>query len=95
MANIANLIDSINPTNNQTEVLLNEAIVIRFNEYMNPATLNANTILVTRGGVLVPATYTYQALTRDLTIQPTSLLKGSTTYSVKVKGLGEGPAAKS
>lgn len=95
MANIANLIDSINPTNNQTEVLLNEAIVIRFNEYMNPATLNANTILVTRGGVLVPATYTYQPLTRDLIIQPTSLLNGSTTYSVKVKGLGEGPAAKS
>lgn len=91
MASITNLIYSINPAHNQTEVLLNEAIVIRFNENMNPATLNANTILVTSGGVLVPATYTYQAITKDLTIQPTSILKGSTTYAVKVLSLAEGP----
>lgn len=91
MASVTNLIYSINPAHNQTEVLLDTAIVIRFNENMNPATLNANTILVTSGGVVVPATYTYQAITKDLTIQPTSLLNASTTYAVKVLSLAEGP----
>jgi hypothetical protein len=72
------------PKNLATGVPLNQAVSATFTKAMNPLTLTSSTFQLTQGGVLVPATITYDAVNLIATLTPTAPLTASTTYSATV-----------
>ncbi|MBC7619322.1 MAG: Ig-like domain-containing protein [Candidatus Saccharibacteria bacterium] len=85
--------ESIPPTvtgtanaNGAVNVPFNTKVSANFSEPMNPATINANTIVVVEAttGTKVAGTVTYTGVTAVL--QPNAALNPSTTYIVTVKG---------
>jgi hypothetical protein len=71
-------------------VTLNTSINAVFNEDLLSASVNAETVLLTTGATLIPATVSYIAATRTVTITPSSALSGGTTYTVTLKGGASG-----
>ena len=83
------------PTNNASGTNTGANVTATFSEAMDAATINANTFeLRDPSNNLVPATVTYNAPTRVATLDPTSSLANSTTYTATVKGGATDPRAK-
>lgn len=70
-----------NPDNSTTNVPLNQAITVTFNEEMNPSTINSSSFIVT-GSSAVSSTLTYSGVTATFT--PSVNLTPNTTYVVKI-----------
>ncbi len=70
---------STSPTNTQTNVPVGTNISIIFSEEMNPSTIAASTITIS-GGVVSTLSYANQTVTLD----PTTNLNYSTTYTITV-----------
>lgn len=70
-----------NPDNSTTNVPLNQAITVTFNEEMNPSTINSSSFIVT-GSSAVSGTLTYSGATATFT--PSVNLTPNTTYVVKI-----------
>ncbi|MCI0682546.1 MAG: Ig-like domain-containing protein [Gemmataceae bacterium] len=76
----------IGPAAGATEVNPAAAITVKFNELMNPATIDSTTFRVRAQGASTdePALVTYSGSTA--TLQPTLTLAGNTTYQVTLAG---------
>lgn len=74
------------PVENQANVPRNTQISVTFSEAINPATANGNTVLLTQGGAgTVQISLQWEAATKTLTIQPTTVLGSATVdYQYKV-----------
>lgn len=78
---------STDPTNNATGVALNKRPAATFSEAMDPSSITTASVTVTGlGGVLVPGTISYAAISNSLTFTPSSNLASNTTFTVTIKG---------
>lgn len=66
------------PTNGETAVALNRILTAEFNKAMNPSTLTASTFTLTKAGVPVTGTVSYNGMTA--TFIPTANFTASTVY---------------
>jgi hypothetical protein len=74
-----------------TNVSGGTSVTATFNEVMTASTLTTATFLLTTpASQVVPATVTYNASTRTATLQPSSTLAFSTTYTARVRGGSSG-----
>jgi hypothetical protein len=73
---------STTPTNGETNVPLDQIILVNFNEEMNPATINESSLTII-GLNLVSGTISYSGTTATFT--PSEPLSPNTTYTGKVK----------
>src|SRR5262249_31060656 len=74
------------PAPGTTGVATSTAVTATFSEAMNAATIDGTSFELRNGATLMAATVTYNASTRTATLQPSSVLAGSTTYTATVKG---------
>ncbi|MBK9109121.1 MAG: Ig-like domain-containing protein [Saprospiraceae bacterium] len=81
VAGLCPLVISTNPTNGATSVPLDQIITITFNEEMNPATINLNSILIS-GPSLLTGTLEFDGLIATFT--PTFPLIENTIYTGRV-----------
>ena len=70
----------MHPAENETDVALNQAIVITFSEAMDKTTINTSTVIVTQGSTLVSGAVTYTGTTATFT--PTTDFNPNTEYTV-------------
>src|SRR5205814_2191103 len=88
-------VTAISPASGATGVARNTTVRATFSEAMDPATINTTTVeLRNPSNVLVPATVTYHATHTTATLNPTSKLAASTTYTVTIKGGTTDPRVK-
>ncbi len=88
-------VTAIAPASGATGVAATTTAQATFSEDMNPATINTTTIeLRTPGGVLVPATVSYDAATRRAILTPSSALAAFTVYTATVRGGTTDPRVK-
>lgn len=73
---------STTPANSATGVSRNNSITIDFSEAMDPATINASTVVVTQGGTIIPGSLSYSGTTAVFT--PTNVLLALTKYTVTI-----------
>ncbi len=72
----------VTPTDGSTDVSVNSAVTVQFDNAMNAATVNSSTVTLMDGqGNAVAATVTYDAGTDTATLTPSSPLAVSTTWS--------------
>ena len=85
-------VTSVNPLAGSTGVAVLTTATATFSEAMNPATLTTATMtLVPQGSSTpVPATVTYDGVSRTATLAPTAPLASATVYTARVKGGGAG-----
>ena len=84
-------VSSVSFPNGSTGVNPGANVTATFNEALNPATVTTATVLLRNpSGNLVPASITYDAATRTVTINPQSALAASTTYTVTILGGANG-----
>ena len=75
------------PANGASNVPVNSAVTVTFNESINPATVTTtNFELRNAASALIPANVSYNAGTRTATLTPSALLPGSTTLTATVRG---------
>ena len=80
-------VQSVSPTNGAVGVSAATNATATFSEAMDPATISGSTFeLRDPSNALVPATVTYDILTRTATLGPTGTLTLGTTYTATVKG---------
>jgi len=72
------------PANAAINVPLNQAVSATFTKAMNPLTLTTATFQLTKGGTLIPATITYDAINFIATLTPTAPLTASSSYIATV-----------
>jgi len=77
-------VTAFSPAHSTTNVATNSVVTVTFSEAMDPATINANSVLLMNGNTPTPATVTYNAATRTATLTPTGPLSGSATYTIAV-----------
>ena len=78
---------STTPVIGQVDVSTSVNIQGTFSESMDATTINGSNFELRDGSnVLVPAAVTYNSGTRTVTLDPTSLLANSSTYTAKIKG---------
>jgi len=71
------------PASNSVNIALNSSITLTFNEEVEPATINAQTIIVLKDGTMpVAGSFTYIGTTTQFT--PASILSAGASYSVTV-----------
>jgi hypothetical protein len=88
-------ISARSPASGATAVNATANVVVTFNEDMNPATINTNTIQLTNpGGTLITAVVTYNTATRQATLDPSVTLSAFTVYTVTVRGGTTDPRVK-
>ncbi len=88
-------VTSVAPANGATGISASMNVTATFSEAMTAATINPTTFeLRDPANVLVPATVTYDAVTRTATLNPTASLAYSTTYTATVRGGATGPRVK-
>ncbi|MCW5920770.1 MAG: DUF4082 domain-containing protein [Saprospiraceae bacterium] len=76
-------------------VNINANVSATFNEAIDPATVNSNTVeLLDPSNMSVPATISYNVGTRTAIIDPISALEYSTTYTARIVGGGTDPRIK-
>ncbi|MFN3408680.1 MAG: DUF4082 domain-containing protein [Limisphaerales bacterium] len=79
---------SVTPTNGATGVAPGTTVVVVFNEAMDAATINTNTVrLLDAASNTVPATLTYDGGTFTVTLTPTAALGLGQTFTVRVDGV--------
>jgi len=80
---------SVSPTNNEQSLSRNEQVTVAFSKDMNPATINADTFLVTQRttpeagayrSLAIDGTVTYNSNDRTATFTPTEMLSPSEQY---------------
>lgn len=81
---------STDPTNGETNVVVNKQISATFNVVMDSSTINASTFEVMQGADQVFGTVTYSGYTAYFT--PSLNLKGNTVYSVRITTGAHDPA---
>lgn len=81
---------STDPTNGETNVVVNKQISATFNVVMDSATINASTFEVMQGADQVFGTVTYSGYTAYFT--PSLNLKGNTVYSARITTGAHDPA---
>ena len=80
-------VQSTTPANASAGALVGTTVSARFNEPLASSTVtNASVLLRDSGGVLVPATVSWDAATASAILRPNSALAYSTTYAATVKG---------
>jgi hypothetical protein len=82
-------VTSITPTDGSVDVLTTVIPTVTFNEALNAATVNGNTIQLLAGTTPVAASVSYDATTRTATISPAAPLDNATTYTVSVSGVAD------
>jgi len=88
-------ISSITPAPGATSVDPATSVRVVFSEAMDSSTINASTIEVrTSGGVVVPATITYEASTRTAILTPISHLAMGANFTLVVRGGATDPRVK-
>ncbi|WP_303310999.1 N,N-dimethylformamidase beta subunit family domain-containing protein [Hymenobacter sp. BT730] len=85
---------STSPANNAAGVLVSANINVTFDEALAPATVSGSTIQLLQGSTPVAASVTYDASSRTATLNPTSDLSYSTSYTLAVKGGTTDPRIK-
>ncbi|MEX2350429.1 MAG: Ig-like domain-containing protein [Flavobacteriaceae bacterium] len=80
--NIAPMVISTDPEDNETDVVLNKVITATFNQPMDPLTVNGTTFTVMNGGTAVAGTITYSGTTASFT--PAAELDLSTVYTATI-----------
>ncbi|WP_324672205.1 N,N-dimethylformamidase beta subunit family domain-containing protein [Hymenobacter sp. GOD-10R] len=86
---------STSPIANAGNVSITPAVTVTFNEALDPATVNTNTLgLFGPGNAPVSASVSYNASSRTATLSPTGNLAYSTAYTVRVKGGTTDPRIK-
>jgi len=83
-------VTAITPANNSTVVAVGVSPTATFSEAVNGVTTAGNVTLrvgTTATGTLVPATVTYNAATRTVTIDPTASLSNDTRYTARLTGI--------
>jgi YVTN family beta-propeller protein len=89
-------VTAIAPAANAVDVPAGAAVVVTFNEPMDAASVNANSIQLrqTVSGTAVAATVTYAAATQSATLTPTSALAPATAYTLSVRGGSDAPQVR-
>ncbi|MCA1614546.1 MAG: Ig-like domain-containing protein [Acidobacteria bacterium] len=82
-------VTSVNPGNSATGVPVNAAVVVNFNEPVDPTTVNANTMSVTvqSSGIRIPGAYAVSGT--SMTFMPSSSLPANTRIQVAVSGVAD------
>ena len=70
------------PANGAINVVTNKVVTAKFNEKMNPATINSTTYLLKQGANLVSGAVTYNDSTATFT--PSNLLAANTVYTATI-----------
>ena len=84
-------VTSVSPTNGAANVNLGTTVTVTFNEAMDPLTLTTSTFeLRDASNNLVPASVSYNPVTRTATLTPDSPLALSATYTARVVGGASG-----
>jgi large repetitive protein len=84
-------ITGVSPTSGATGVSTGANVTATFSEAMDAATITTNTVqLRDPASNLVPATVTYDAPSKTVTLDPTASLAPLTTYAVTIKGGANG-----
>lgn len=92
MAAIYNLIKAIIPIHNAVAVPVTSSVTVAFLSPMQASSLNSNTVILeVVNGAVVPAAYSYDFLSQELTIDPTLSLEGDTQYQLKILSGDAGP----
>jgi hypothetical protein len=80
-------VTSVSPTSGATGVSTGTSITATFSEAMNSSTISSSTFeLRNSSSTLVPATVSYNATSRTVTLTPSSPVTASATYTATVKG---------
>jgi hypothetical protein len=88
-------VTATSPASGATAVPTGSVVTATFGEAMNPATINANTFeLRNAANALVPASVTWDAVTRTARLTPTSALAAVSTFTASVKGGPGSPRAE-
>ncbi|MCJ8164629.1 DUF4082 domain-containing protein [Pontibacter sp. E15-1] len=82
------------PQNNAANVNEGANVSVTFNEAMDPATVTSSTVRLLQGSSAVAATVAYNATSLTATLNPSSALSYSTTYTIEVKGGSTDPRVK-
>ena len=86
-------VSSITPSDGSTNVLVNSAILVQFNNLMNADSLDDTTLLLQDSdGNSIASTITYDATTAVATITPNAPLANSAQYTVTIVSGADGVA---
>jgi hypothetical protein len=82
----------VTPANGATGVALTANVTATFSEAMNPSTLTTSTVTLVRQGSpgAIPATTTYNAANTTVTLDPSSSLQATSTYTATIAGGANG-----
>ncbi|GAB4091468.1 hypothetical protein GCM10028786_03940 [Flaviaesturariibacter terrae] len=73
------IVVSTDPVNGASDVPLNKVVTALFSTAMNPATINATSVVIRQGATIVPGTVTYSGMTA--TFVPATPFTANTVYS--------------
>jgi hypothetical protein len=76
------VVNSSDPVNNATAVVINKVIALTFTKAMNPSTINTSTFTLMQGTTAVSGTVTYYGTTATFT--PTNILTAGTVYTATI-----------
>ncbi len=79
-------VTAMSPGDGATNVSINTAATVTFNEAINPVSLSSSTLQILDGDTLVSATITFDANTNTATVTPMSPLAEGTTYTLRAVG---------
>jgi Domain of unknown function (DUF4082)/Bacterial Ig-like domain/Bacterial Ig domain len=81
------VVSAQSPVNGASNVAVNSAVTVTFNESIDPATVTStNFELRNAASALIPASVGYNVGTRTATLTPNALLPGTTTLTATVRG---------
>ena len=88
-------VTATSPAGGASNVAVTTNVTATFSEAMAPATITTSTFeLRDATNVVVPATVTYDATARRATLDPSSSLRTSTTYTARIRGGAVDPRVK-
>lgn len=88
---VAPLITLVSPSQGSFDVATNSVVSATFNETMNAGSISGATFeLRNSSNTLIPATVNYNALSRTVTLVPSTNLANSTTYTARIRGADGG-----
>jgi hypothetical protein len=74
------------PTNGSSAVSINTTVAAIFNESLDAATVNNNTVELRAGATLISTNISYNTASQQIVITPASALSYNTVYTVTLKG---------
>jgi hypothetical protein len=82
------------PTNGATNVPLNARVVVRMSEPLSPLSVNAAAVVLSAGGIVVPAGVALSSDRLTITLTPSAPLAASTLYDVAIAHLANTAGAE-